>query len=74
MVADTVYGHSTDLRVWLEEQGYPYALAVPSIEVVCVQTRTGLLLTDVASIAQQALRPQDWHRLSQFGHQRRTPL
>ena len=65
VVADTVYGHSSDLRLWLEEQGYAYALAVPSSEAVCVQTPTGLLLKDVASIAQQALRAQDWQRLSQ---------
>src|SRR6266516_928496 len=65
VVADTVYGHSSDLRVFLEEQGYAYALAVPSTEVVCVQTRAGLLLSDVKSIAQQALRARDWHRLSQ---------
>lgn len=64
VVADTVYGHSPDLRQWLEEQGYAYALAVPSTEVVCVQTRAGLLLNDVASIAQQALRTRDWQRLS----------
>src|SRR5207248_1774998 len=51
VVADTVYGHCPDLRVFLEEQGYAYALAVPTIEVVCVQTRTGLLLSDVASSA-----------------------
>ena len=56
VVADTVYGHSTDLRVFLEKHGYAYALGVPSIEVVCVQTRTGPLLSDVASIAKQALR------------------
>jgi len=65
VVADTVYGHSPDLRLWLEEHGYAYALAVPSIEVVGVQTRTGLLLSDVASIAQQALHARDWQRLSQ---------
>jgi SRSO17 transposase len=65
VVADTVYGHCPDLREWLQEQGYAYALAVPSTEVVCVQTRTGLLLSDVASIAHQALRAQDWQRLSQ---------
>jgi len=64
VVADTVYGHSTDLRVFLEEQGYPYAVGVPSIEVVCVQTRAGLLLSDVASIAKQALRADDWQCLS----------
>lgn len=64
VVADTVYGHSPELRAFLEEQGLAYALAVPSTEVVCVQTRTGLLLSDVASIAQQALRSRDWQRLS----------
>jgi SRSO17 transposase len=65
VVADTVYGHSTELRLWLEQQDCAYALAVPSIEVVCVQTRHGPLLADVATIQQQALRPTDWQRLSQ---------
>src|SRR2546430_174583 len=64
VVADTVYGHSTDLRLWVEKQGYASALGVPSIEVVCVQTSAGLLLSDVASIAKQALRADDWHCLS----------
>src|SRR6266516_5614290 len=65
VVADTVYGHCPDLRIFLEEQGSAYALAVPSIEVVCVQTPAGYLLSDVADIAHQALRPKDWQRLSQ---------
>lgn len=63
VVGDTVYGHSSHLRHWLQEQDYAFALAVPSTEVVCVQTRKGLLLNDVASIAQQALRSRDWQRL-----------
>src|SRR5258707_8565945 len=41
VVADTVYGHSPDLRLFLEEQGCAYAMAIPSIEVVCVQTKAG---------------------------------
>lgn len=65
VVADTVYGHSPDLRAFPEDQDLAYALAVPSIEVVCVQTRTGLLLRDVASIAQQVPRAREWQRLSQ---------
>lgn len=65
VVADSVYGHSSQLRQWLHEQGIAYALAVPSIEVVCVQTRTGILLADVGTIAAKALRPGDWQRLSQ---------
>jgi SRSO17 transposase len=65
VVADTVYGHCPELRRWLEEQGYPYGLAVPSTEVVCVQTAAGYLLADVGSLAEQAVGPQDWRRLSQ---------
>ena len=33
--------------------------------MVCVQTRSGLLLSDVASSAHQALRAREWQRLSQ---------
>jgi len=63
VVADSVYGHSPELRLFLEAQGYAYALAVPSIEVICVQTRDGPLLSEVGSIAHQ-LRAKDWQRLS----------
>jgi SRSO17 transposase len=41
VVADTVYGHSADLRVFLEAQGFSFALAVPDNEVVCVDTALG---------------------------------
>jgi SRSO17 transposase len=64
VVADTVYGHSTDLRLWLEAQGFPFALAVPANEVVCVQTSQGYRLCDAASIEQQVLGKEDWQRLS----------
>ncbi|GAC1393201.1 MAG: IS701 family transposase [Ktedonobacteraceae bacterium] len=64
VVGDTVYGHSSHLRDWLTEHGYSYALAVPCTDVICVQTRKGLLLADVASIARGALRPGDWHQFS----------
>jgi len=65
VVADTVYGHSPDLRRWLEDHSCAYALAVPSIEVVWAHTRSGSRLSDVGSLAHQALREQDWQRLSQ---------
>ena len=65
VVADTVYGHSPDLRLFLEAPGYPYALAVPCTEVVCVQTHSACLLADVASIAHHVLTAHDWQRLSQ---------
>lgn len=64
VVADSVYGHSPDLRTFLQEQGYAYALAVPRIEVVCVQIRDDLLLSDVGSIACDMVRAGDWQRLS----------
>jgi SRSO17 transposase len=64
VVADTVYGHSPDLRSFLEQQDLSYALAVPSIEVVAVQTKEGCTLADVGSLA-ALLKPQDWQRLSQ---------
>jgi SRSO17 transposase len=66
VVADSVYGHSSELRHWLQGQDYSYVLAVPSTEAICIQTHTGeLLLRDVATIAHLALRARDWHRLSQ---------
>jgi len=65
VVADTVYGHCPDLRAFLEEQGDAYALAVPSTEVVCVQTKAGPLLADVGSIPERVLCPADWQCLSQ---------
>lgn len=75
VVADTVYGHSTDLRVFLEVQGLFFALAVPANEVVCVQTSQGYRLCDVASIEQQVLGAQDWQRLSmREAHQRPEAL
>lgn len=64
VVADTVYGHSTDLRAWLEEQDCAYALAVPASEIVTATTRLGCRPLDVASLAREALRNQDWQRLS----------
>src|SRR6266567_1948622 len=60
-----ISGHCPDLRAFLEAQGYAYALAVPSIEVICVQTQQGCLLNSVAHIAQQALGQEDWQPLSQ---------
>jgi SRSO17 transposase len=64
VVADSVYGHSTDLRLFLEERGLPYALAVPCTEVVCVATPSGPRLADVAHLAADLLEPTDWQRLS----------
>jgi SRSO17 transposase len=64
VVADTVYGHSSDLRAFLEAQGYAFALAIPCTEVICVQREGACLLSDVGSLVPQ-LRSRDWQRLSQ---------
>lgn len=64
VVADTVYGHSSDLRQWLEAQDHAFALAVPATEVICVQTPSGPLLRDVGTIASQ-VRVRTFQRLSQ---------
>jgi len=58
-----VYGHSPDLRTFLEQQNLSYALAVPSIEVVAVQSKDGSQLADIGRQA-QLVKPQDWQRLS----------
>jgi SRSO17 transposase len=63
VVADSVYGHSPELRTFLQEQALSYALAVPSIEVICVQMREEAVLAAVEDIAQQ-LRARDWQCLS----------
>jgi SRSO17 transposase len=65
VVGDTVYGHSPDLRNFLEEQGDAYALAVPCTEIVCVQTPQGCRLGQVGQLANALLGPDDWQRLSQ---------
>jgi SRSO17 transposase len=65
IVADTVYGHSADLRQWMAEQGYAYAMAVPSTEVISLQTPAGVSLCAVSSIASSLHRRRDWQRLSQ---------
>jgi len=61
-VADTVYGQATDLRVWLEEQGMPYVLGIPSDEGVCVSIQNRYHLAQARQIAAM-LKQEDWHRL-----------
>jgi SRSO17 transposase len=51
------------LRTFLEQQNLSYALAVPSIEVVAVQSKDGSQLADIGRQA-QLVKPQDWQRLS----------
>jgi SRSO17 transposase len=63
-VADTVYGHSTNLRLWLEKQQIPFVLGVPSHEVTCVQVAATYQLSDVATLTEQLIAPSDWQAIS----------
>lgn len=64
VVADTVYGGNLDLRTWLQEQGYPYVLAVPCHEPVGLHTSQGRQRVQVSQVEARLLAPEDWQRLS----------
>ncbi len=55
VVADSVYGHSSQLRQWLQAHGYAYILAVPSTEAVAPDGRQ-LLLRNIATVYKPASR------------------
>ncbi|TMC18984.1 MAG: IS701 family transposase [Chloroflexi bacterium] len=64
IVADEVYGQARELRRWLEQHGYAYALAIPYDEAVCVQTLNGsYMLAQARELEITLLQEQDWHRL-----------
>jgi SRSO17 transposase len=65
VVADTVYGNNLDLRVWLEDHGYCYVLAVACKEPVGIQTPDGRRrLVEVRQVETLLLNEDDWRRLS----------
>ncbi len=66
VVADTVYGSNLDLRIWLEEHGYPYVLAVAGNEPVGIPTPDGQRRwVEVREVEALLLRNTwDWQRLS----------
>jgi SRSO17 transposase len=59
VLADAVYGDYRTRRM-LEERGQPYVLAVRSNQALRMITEEGLLQTDPAQMAADAL-PTDWH-------------
>ena len=65
VTGDTVYGGSTPLRSWLEEQRQPYVLAIASNDGVELPTgeRTSMHVLP-REIAEYALDPHEWRRLS----------
>ena len=64
VVADTVYGNNLDLRTWLEDQQYCYALAVASTEQIGMLTPQGRTRLPVAQAEQQYVSPEQWRRFS----------
>jgi SRSO17 transposase len=64
VVADTVYGNNLDLRTWLEDHQYWFALAVASTEQIGVMTAQGRTLMTVTQAEQRFLNEEDWRRFS----------
>jgi SRSO17 transposase len=66
VVADTVYGSNLDLRIWLEEHGCPYVLAVACNEPVGILTPDGQRRwVEVREVEALLLcNTCDWQRLS----------
>src|SRR5260221_3649203 len=75
VVADTVYGNNLDLRTWLEDHHYWFALAVASTEPIGVMTAQGRTLLTVAQAEQRFVNEQEWRRLSvEKGTKRTVPF
>jgi SRSO17 transposase len=64
VVADTVYGNNLDLRTWLEEHHYWFALAVASTEQIGIMTPEGRSLLTVAQAEQRFVTEEHWQRFS----------
>jgi SRSO17 transposase len=64
VTGDTVYGGSGPLRAWLEERRQPYVLALASNDGVDLPYGQTAMHVSAQEIAQYALDPHDWHRLS----------
>ncbi len=64
VVADTVYGNNLDLRTWLEDHHYWFALAVASTEQIGVMTAQGRTLLTVAQAEQRFVTDEQWQRFS----------
>ena len=63
VTGDEVYGRDRRLRLWLEEQGRPFVLAVATNESLWARTERGPQQLAAATIA-AALAPDAWVRLS----------
>jgi SRSO17 transposase len=64
LTGDTVYGGNPALRTWLEEQRQPYVLAVAANDGVDLPYGDTTMHVLPKEIAEYALDPPDWRRLS----------
>jgi SRSO17 transposase len=64
VTGDTVYGGSPAFCAWLEEQHQPYVLAIAANDGVDLPYGATTMHVLPAEIAQYALDPPDWRRLS----------
>ena len=62
--ASTVYGNHLDLRTWLEDHHYWFALAVASTEQIGMMTPEGRTHLAVAQAEQRFVNEEDWRRFS----------
>jgi hypothetical protein len=60
--AFTVYGNNLDLRTWLEDHQYWFALAVASTEPIGVMTAQGRTRLPVAQAEQRFVNEEQWQR------------
>jgi SRSO17 transposase len=64
VTGDTVYGGSPTFRTWLEAQRQPYVLAIAASDGVDLPYGEATMHVLPEEIAQYALDPPDWRRLS----------
>ena len=64
VVADTVYGNNLDLRTWLEDHHYSFALAVACTEQIGIMTAEGRKLVTVTQAEHLLVTEQDWQQFS----------
>jgi hypothetical protein len=67
-----VYGNNLDLRTWLEDHHYWFALAVASTEQIGVMTPEGRTRLPVAQAEQRFVNEQQWQRLACEDWHKRT--
>ncbi|MBV9850618.1 MAG: IS701 family transposase, partial [Armatimonadetes bacterium] len=64
VTGDTIYGGDRRLRVWLEQRGQPFVLAVPKSEPLWMPSFRQVRADEIAADLEQEKGREAWHRLS----------